>query len=61
MAEMSDKEQADDLRKRFNSMALPIVGLLQECDRKGFVMSFGINVKDGKPDLRCDISKVTKL
>jgi DNA polymerase I-like protein with 3'-5' exonuclease and polymerase domains len=58
---MTDKEQADEFRKKFNSMALPLVGLLMEVERKGFSISFNIAVRDGKPDLKCDIAKVTKL
>lgn len=58
---MTDKEYADDVRKRFNSMALPIVGLIQEVLRKGFAIDFSIRVTDNKPDVRCDITKVTKL
>lgn len=58
---MTDKEQADDFRKRFNSIALPLVGLLLEAERKGFNLSFTIAVKNGKPDLNIEVSKVTKL
>ena len=59
---LTDQEEADSFRKRFNSMAMPIVGLMQEAVRKGFALGFNIALTpDGKPSLTCDVSKVTKL
>lgn len=58
---LTDKEQADEFRKKFNSMALPIVGLLLEAERKGFSLSFNIAVRNGKPDINIEVARVTKL
>jgi len=59
--DITDQEKADDIRRRFHLMALPIAGLIQECAKDGFIINFSINLKDGEPDIRCDISKVIKL
>ena len=58
----TDQENAEDFRKRFASMALPIVGLLQEITRKGYACNFHIRLTpENKPDIGIEISRVTKL